>query len=116
MGDRIRKVPRAEYLDRKKSCQTWLYWVNPAAFLFGALFWGYLFFDWGKGLLLNHPAEKYGLLLLTFLSSLLCMTRNLRRLADPREKGWLWPYILLALNCLNAMAALVFGLLFRALF
>lgn len=111
----MRKVPWAEYSDRKKSA-TWLYWVNAAAFLFGALFWGYLLFDWGKGLLLSHPAEKYGLLLLTFLSSVLCMVKNLRRLADPKETVWLAPYILLALSCLNAMTALVFAVLFRELF
>jgi len=111
----MRKIPRAEHLDRKKS-PTWFYWVRALALFSSALFWGYLLFGWGKGLWLSHPVEKYGQLLLTFLSSLLCMIRNLKRLADPREEGWLWPYILLALSCLNAMTALVFGLLFRGLF
>jgi hypothetical protein len=115
MTDRMRKVPGAEYSDRKKSA-TWLYWVNAAAFLFGALFWGYLLFGWGRGLWLSHPAEKYGLLLLMFLSSLLCMVKSLRRLADPKENVWLWPYILLALSCVNVLAALVLALLFPALF
>ena len=115
MTDRMRKAFRVEN-GGQKSWQTWFYWVNITALLSGALFWGYLLFDWGKELWMAAAAEKYTLLVLMFLSSLFCGAKSIRQPGDPNEEGWLGSYIMLIISCMNMLAALVLVLLFPALF